>query len=941
MNNNNYQSARYNKKGEVILRASEIQYRQLLETIPVGIGIADQNGNLLAYNNAMLQPSGYTRQDVEQMGNNVLAFYYDAGQRAEVLALYQKHGFLKDFPVQLKRKDGTPYGALLSLSPILYNDQPCIQALVEDVSGRESPETALRVSDARLASIIDTAMDAIISIDSDQRITLFNAAAEQMFRCSAAEAIGQSLDLFIPVRFRLRHRKDINSFGRSSVTKRMMGRVDAVSIIGLRADGAEFPAEASISQTEVSGRKTYTVILRDISERKEAEKLREVLLYISNAAISVDTLEELYAEFHRALQNIMVADNFFIALYDQKAGLLSFPYFVDEKEPMPAPYPLGRGLTEYVLRSGKPLLGRQERIAKLIHEGQIDAIGPASIDWLGVPLNLQEKIIGVMAIQTYREGIRYTQRELDIMTIVSSQVAQCIERKRAEASLRESEKRYRAIFESTGVPIWEEDYSAVMLAINELKAQGVMDLPRYLDEHPEFLQYAAQMIKILDMNRAALKMLGAGDKAELLGSLARILDQQALQSFREEILALAEGKQYYENESYAHTLLGERRDQWVTITFPVEETDYRRVLVSTLDITERKNRERQLEAIAAVSATLRGTQTRAEMLPVIVEQFTSLTGAEGCALLLRDPSSGEAVVEATRGQTAIETGSRIPPGKGIAGHVIETGRPYVTNEFPDNPLSYYRERSTLKAVIGMPLTIPGGTIGALQIFGSTPFPDSLMPVLASVANMAANAIHRVSLYEESQLLARELSQAYEETLTGWARALELRDEPTQDHTRRVVELTLRLVRELSVPEADLEHIRRGAILHDIGKMGIPDIILRKPSRLTSREKNIMRRHPQYAYDMLSTIPFLQNALDIPYCHHERWDGKGYPRGLKGEQIPLAARIFAVVDVWDALRFDRPYRKAWSKAKTLKYIRDQSGKHFDPQVVEKFLALEEI
>jgi HD-GYP domain-containing protein (c-di-GMP phosphodiesterase class II) len=147
-----------------------------------------------------------------------------------------------------------------------------------------------------------------------------------------------------------------------------------------------------------------------------------------------------------------------------------------------------------------------------------------------------------------------------------------------------------------------------------------------------------------------------------------------------------------------------------------------------------------------------------------------------------------------------------------------------------------------------------------------------------------------------------------------------------------------MAREYGMSEDDLVYVRRGALLHDMGKLGIPDAILQKPDKLTDEEWKIMRKHPQFAYDMLSRVEYLKAALDIPYCHHEKWDGSGYPRGLKGEEIPVAARIFAVVDVWDALTSDRPYRAAWSKEDTVAYIREQSGKHFDPQIVELFFKV---
>ena len=186
---------------------------------------------------------------------------------------------------------------------------------------------------------------------------------------------------------------------------------------------------------------------------------------------------------------------------------------------------------------------------------------------------------------------------------------------------------------------------------------------------------------------------------------------------------------------------------------------------------------------------------------------------------------------------------------------------------------------------------------------------------------------------------RELAEAYDTTLEGWAKALELRDKETEGHSRRVTELTMKLARAVGVSEDDLIHIYRGAIIHDIGKMAIPDEILRKADTLTQPEWEIVRKHPAIAYELLARIPYLKKALEIPYCHHEKWDGTGYPRGLKGEEIPLSARIFTIADVWDAVQSNRPYNNAWSKEKTIDYMKEQSEKYFDPKIVDVFLELQ--
>lgn len=195
-----------------------------------------------------------------------------------------------------------------------------------------------------------------------------------------------------------------------------------------------------------------------------------------------------------------------------------------------------------------------------------------------------------------------------------------------------------------------------------------------------------------------------------------------------------------------------------------------------------------------------------------------------------------------------------------------------------------------------------------------------------------------TLLDERQRAAEALARAYDATLEGWARALDLRDHETEGHSRRVTEATVRLAQALALPEDEIGQIRRGALLHDIGKIGVPDAILRKPGPLSSEEWLVMRRHPTLAYELLAPIEYLHPALAIPYCHHEKWDGSGYPRGMAGDAIPIAARIFAVIDVWDALSNDRPYRKALPAEVIREYLVAQSGSHFDPQVVTAFLKL---
>ena len=239
---------------------------------------------------------------------------------------------------------------------------------------------------------------------------------------------------------------------------------------------------------------------------------------------------------------------------------------------------------------------------------------------------------------------------------------------------------------------------------------------------------------------------------------------------------------------------------------------------------------------------------------------------------------------------------------------------------------------------GIPLTAKGEIKGVIELFSR----ECLVPdqewfeFLQAVSSQAAIAVDNAGLFDRLQRSNAELTVAYDATIEGWAHALELREQEINGHTRHVMEWSLHLARYAGFTDEELIHLRRGVLLHDIGKMAIPDSILRKPGPLTDEEWEVMKLHPQSAYEMLSPIPYLHPSLDIPYCHHEHWDGSGLPRGLSGEQIPRAARLFTVIDVWDALSSERPSRAAWMEGDVLAHLKEQSGKKLDPGFVDLFL-----
>jgi len=281
--------------------------------------------------------------------------------------------------------------------------------------------------------------------------------------------------------------------------------------------------------------------------------------------------------------------------------------------------------------------------------------------------------------------------------------------------------------------------------------------------------------------------------------------------------------------------------------------------------------------------------------------------------------------------------------RGLTEYIIRTGKSILVTPDKFDELVAKGEAETVGTPsvdwMGAALKQDDQPIGALVVQTydeNVRYGEKELAILDFIADQVELLLQRKLAEEKIRQANQRLSLAYDSTLEGWSRALELRERETAGHSQRVVHLTLKIARALGMQEEQLVHVRRGALLHDIGKMGIPDQILLKPDRLNEEEWVIMRQHPVYSYKLLAPIEYLRPALDIPYCHHERWDGAGYPRGLKGEEIPLAARIFAVVDVWDALLSERPYSSAWTKEAAREYILSQAGKHFDPQIVDVFL-----
>ncbi len=496
----------------------------------------------------------------------------------------------------------------------------------------------------------------------------------------------------------------------------------------------------------------------------------------------------------------------------------------------------------------------------------------------------------------------------------------------AEAALVASEKRFRVLIEN----------SADAITLMSSDGTVIYDSPAA----PRLLGYGPDEL----VGRNAFDLIHPDDLPQVQRALRQILEDPRSpvpSSFR-----------------FRH-----KDDTWrwleAVASNLLAEPSVRAIAVNYRDITERKRAEdkiqRQFEYLTAlrdIDRAIMGSLDLNLSLSLLLMQVTARLGVDAAAIFVYNQASQmleQVSAHGFRRQAAVP--ARLRLGEGYAGRAALERRtlhiPDLREQSDNPPLTRALAADSFASYYAVPLIAKGQVRGVLEVFQRPPLDGSVasrperewLDFLETLADQAAIAVDNATLFAGLQRSNLELAVAYEATIEGWSQALDLRDKETEGHSQRVTEVTLQLARAMSMSEAELMHVRRGALLHDIGKLGVPDRILLKPEPLNEEEWVSMRQHPAFANALLSPIAFLRPALDIPYCHHERWDGAGYPRGLSGEQIPLAARLFAVVDVWDALRSDRPYRPAWPAERVLEHIRSLAGSHFDPRVVEAFLQLD--
>jgi GAF domain-containing protein len=575
---------------------------------------------------------------------------------------------------------------------------------------------------------------------------------------------------------------------------------------------------------------------------------------------------------------------------------------------------------------------------------------------LAVPLIVHGNPIGVIAIDTPVSAGAFDDRDLHLLQAMASSASLAIENSR--------------LFESTRQRLSE--IQAVHTVSSSLRSAHTLDqaLPIILD----------QLMQILGAGAASLDMVdpASGEIVTRLahGAWAPVTGLHAPSGSGITGMVMTSGEPYVTTDLVSdgkvfrpdlfaglHTVacvpvIAQHQPigtLWVGRTTPIKDEEVS--LLSAIgemvgnalhrmrlnEQTER--RADQLASLRTIDQAISASLDLRLTLNILLEQVLGHLRVDAADILLLDPNTGQLEPSASRGfRTNSISQFQQQLGDALGNRVA---RERQLLDIPELGIYIDKFRGALllkdeefAAYYGVPLLAKEQLVGVLECFHRAPLQvdTEWIDFFMALAGQAAIAIEKARLMEDLRATNLELTRAYDTTLEGWARALELRDKETEGHSRRVTELTIELAKQFGISGAELVHIRRGVLLHDIGKMGVADQILKKTGPLNAGEWDEMRKHPQYAYDLIYPISYLRPALDIPYCHHEKWDGTGYPRSLSGSQIPLPARIFSVVDVWDALSHDRPYRSAWSHQQVIEYLREQSGKHFDPEVVEKFIPL---
>jgi PAS domain S-box-containing protein len=907
------------------LQSRETQYRTLFETTKEGIIISTPDSTILSINPAAAAMLGYD-EPADLIGTSSTLLYQNPKSREPMIKSLMENGYFYDRELVLKKADGTRLHALASA--VMKKDEQGNPAQLEgffvDITKRKEAEENLIL----FANAAEQTADSVIITDTQGVITYVNHAFEELTGYSQREAIGERPSL-------LKSDKHNQAFFETLWKTILSDEPFRAQFINRRKNGELYYEFKTITPiTNEKGKITHFVStgkditkskLAEVALRESEERYRTVadFTYDWEVWIAPDGTYKYSSPSSERITGYKPKEfeknkNLLLELVhpkDKKKVEKHFKHHFSDEEVIPIEFRIIKhdGKECWIEHVCQPVYGSKK-------------------NWLGRRASNRDITDRKRGEEMIRElnrislGLKYTFSEEQIFEIVAKGLKNLRltcgisflgeeENKLFFKYLGFSTKVIKAAEKVTGLTVEEFsiDVETVPLykrAISEKKSffqENVEDHVRLLLPKSA-KKFASQITKILKIPKAIISPLFVED--DNIGLLSvqsqelREADLPAINAFAHQLSLSLENARLYK---------------------------------------QTQQRLKRLSTLHTVDVAIAGSLDLRVTLDVLLNEISSQLGVDAANILLFNPQTQSLEFKAARGfRTSALQHTYLRIGDGQAGgaalkreivHIVDLREQQTT--FSRSP--QWTEEGFV-SYFGIPLIAKGKVQGVLEIFHRSILKTDTewLNFLKTLANQAAIAIDNTSLFNDMQRANDKLTLTYDITLEGWAKALELRDMETEGHSRRVTDITVRIARAVGMSDQELVHTRRGALLHDIGKMGIPDSILHKPGKLTPEEWETMKQHPVYAYNLLTPIEYLQPAIDIPYCHHEKWDGSGYPRGLKEKEIPLAARIFAIVDVWDALLSDRPYRKGWSEEKVLAYIRENSGTHFDPRLVDIFI-----
>ena len=877
------------KWAEQALRASEVRFSIVFHASPVSIVLTRLKDNLVIdVNDAALKLTGLSGDEVVGHTLTELNIWGSPADSAKLIKKIKKLGRVEGFEYQMRKATGEIVDALLFAETIELSGEPHVLSMSLDISDRKQAEKKLREAEQFAQSTIDALTAHICVLDENSVVLSVNRAWHDFAEANPP----------VPPN----HFIGANYLATCDAALGKNADEAALFAAGLRSVmenerehfSLEYPCNvpggekrwfvAHVTRFTIDEVVRIVIAHENISKRKMVEEALDA----SNSRFSTAfNASPLATSITRMKDNLLI---------DVNQTMLELTGFSSEEA-------LGHTALELNIWPNPDERGKL--VEQLQQQGRVQ----------GFEIQLRKKSGKIVDLLVSAEVI-----ELSNEAHMLSMSMDISDRKRADRELRESEKRYRDLVDNSQELICTHDLDGNILSVNPWASKT--------------LGYTSEEL----LKKNIMDFLLPGHRSGAQKYLAEIKKSGRLQG-----------------QLNVQTRSGEQLVWEFNNSLRTEGVEEPIVRGMAHDITEQRRAEKkikqQLAHLTALNEIDRVIASSFDLdltLNLLLRHVVRQLELDAAVILLANPSTNMLEYIAGEGFLGSKTKElKLRIGEDYAGKVALDRRtihvPDLMTAEPPFSQPHLITDEKFVAYYGLPLIAKGQLKGVLEVFQRAPLDanDDWLSFLETLAEQAAIAIDNAQLFSTLQKTNADLSLAYDATIEGWSYALDLRDKETEGHTQRVTEITTKLCKKFGLSEKELTYARWGALLHDIGKMGVPDAILQKPGKLSDEEWVIMKMHTVYARNMLERINYLKSAIDIPYCHHEKWDGSGYPSGLKGEQIPLTARIFAITDVWDALTSDRPYRPAWSKSDTLDHIKSGAGTHFDPQVVKVFLESEEL